>query len=92
MPPAATRPLAATLSVAFELGNTDWKLAMTIGLESAPLMRTIPARELLRLDAGHDSDAPGAARNCATAAGDVCTRPSMPPRLILSSRITVTGN
>ena len=49
---AATRPPApATLSVAFELGNTEWKLAMTTTLEHAPLVRTIPARDLARLDA-----------------------------------------
>jgi len=49
---AATRPpTSSTLSVAFELGNTEWKLAMTIDLESSPLVRTLPARDLLRLDA-----------------------------------------
>jgi transposase len=49
---AATRPPpSSTLSVAFELGNTEWKLAMTIDLESSPLVRTLPARGLLRLDA-----------------------------------------
>lgn len=53
---ATTRPPASphassTLSVAFELGNTDWKLGMTIALESAPLVRTMPSRDLLRLDA-----------------------------------------
>ncbi len=30
MPPAATRPhVPSTLYLAFELGNTEWKLAMT---------------------------------------------------------------
>jgi transposase len=49
---APTRPPAlSTLSVAFELGNTDWKLAVTPGLEVAPLVRTIPARDLSRLEA-----------------------------------------
>ena len=50
MRPAATRPDAArvpvTLYLAFELGNTEWKLAMTTRIDQAPLVRTIPAREL----------------------------------------------
>jgi transposase len=51
MPPAATRPRdLPTLSLAFELGNTQWKLAMTSGLEHAPLVRTILARDLTALD------------------------------------------
>jgi transposase len=37
--------------VAFELGNTEWKLAMTIGPECSPLVRTMPARDLSRLEA-----------------------------------------
>lgn len=52
MRPAATRPLASpTLYVAFELGNTEWTLAMTTRLDQAPLVRTIPARELVVCDA-----------------------------------------
>jgi transposase len=50
MRPAATRPRLGMLYVAFELGNTEWKLAMTIGLDHAPLMRTVPARHLTALD------------------------------------------
>ena len=49
---ATTRPdVASTLSVAFELGNTEWKLAIAISVERAPLVRTIPARDLARLEA-----------------------------------------
>lgn len=52
MQPTATRPrVSSSLSVAFELGNTEWKLAMTISLEHPPLVRAIPARDLVRLDA-----------------------------------------
>lgn len=54
MRPAATRPDAArvpsTLYVAFELGNTEWKLAMTTRIDQAPVVRTIPARELAALE------------------------------------------
>ena len=50
MPPAATRPRAtrvpSTLSLAFELGNAEWKLAMTTRIDQAPLVRTMPARAL----------------------------------------------
>lgn len=47
MPPATTRPRARpTLYDAFELGNTEWKLAMTTSIEQAPLVRTMPSREL----------------------------------------------
>ena len=50
MPPAATRPktvrVPSTVSVAFELGNAEWKLAMTIAVDQAPLVRTMPARHL----------------------------------------------
>ena len=55
MRPAATRPDAArvptTLYLAFELGNTEWKLAMTTRIDHAPLVRTIPARQLAMLEA-----------------------------------------
>ena len=50
MPAAATRPHAthvpSTLYLAFELGNTEWKLAMTTRIDQAPLVRTMPARAL----------------------------------------------
>ena len=47
MRPAATRPRASsTLYVAFELGNTEWKLAMTPSLDQAPRVATMPARDL----------------------------------------------
>jgi hypothetical protein len=29
-----------------ELGNAEWKLAMTITLDQVPLVRTMPARDL----------------------------------------------
>ena len=55
MRPAATRPhvspIPSTLYVAFELGNTEWKLAMTTRIEQPPLVRTIAARVLTTLEA-----------------------------------------
>ena len=55
MRPAATRPdgarVPSTLYLAFELGNTEWKVAMLTRIDQAPLVRTIPARELATLDA-----------------------------------------
>ena len=55
MRPAATRPhvspAPSTLYVAFELGNTEWKLAMTTRIDQSPLVRTIAARGLTTLDA-----------------------------------------
>lgn len=51
MPPVATRPRALpSLYVAFELGNKEWKLAMTASLQEAPLMRSMPARALETLE------------------------------------------
>ncbi len=38
---------AGTVYLAFELGNTEWKLAFTVGLGQKPRERTIP---LVRLD------------------------------------------
>lgn len=43
-------PSPATLWVAFELGNTEWKLAMTTRIDQPPLERTIAARALTTLD------------------------------------------
>jgi transposase len=52
MRPAATRPhVRSTLYVAFELGNTEWKIAMTTRVDQTPLLRTIPARALKILEA-----------------------------------------
>ena len=55
MRPAATRPDAArvpsTLYLAFELGNTEWKLAMTTRIDQTPLVRSLPARALAGLEA-----------------------------------------
>jgi transposase len=49
---ATTRPRAAsTLNVAFELGNTEWVLAMTTGVGQPPLRRQMPARALKTLEA-----------------------------------------
>lgn len=53
MRPAATRPSASrvppTLYLAFELGNAEWKLAMTTRVDQAPLVRSMPARVLATL-------------------------------------------
>jgi hypothetical protein len=52
MPPAATRPhVPSTLYLAFEFGNTEWKLAMTTRVDQTPLARTMPARALKTLEA-----------------------------------------
>ena len=52
MRPAATRPhVRPTLYLAFELGNVEWKLAMTTSIEQPPLVRTMPARERPTLEA-----------------------------------------
>ena len=40
---------AGTVYLAFELGNTEWKLAFTVGLGQKPRERTIPAGEVGRL-------------------------------------------
>lgn len=46
MLPATTRPpIPSTLFVAFELGNTEWKLAMTTALEQVPRLCAMPARD-----------------------------------------------
>jgi transposase len=42
---------ADVLYLAFELGDTDWKLAVTIGLGQPPRLRSMPARDLARLQA-----------------------------------------
>jgi transposase len=42
---------ANVLYLAFELGDTDWKLAFTIGLGQPPRLRSMPARDLARLQA-----------------------------------------
>jgi Transposase and inactivated derivatives len=49
---ATTRPRALpTLYLAFELGNTEWVLAMTTGMDQPPLRREMPARALKMLEA-----------------------------------------
>ena len=49
---ATTRPRAIpTLYLAFELGNTEWVLGMTTGMDQPPLRRPIPARALAALEA-----------------------------------------
>lgn len=54
MPTAATRPMlcapAPTLLLAFDLGNREWKLGFTTGAGQPPRVRTMPARDLTRLD------------------------------------------
>ena len=48
---ATTRPRALpTLYLAFELGNTEWVLAVTTSVDQSPLRREIPARALQTLD------------------------------------------
>jgi len=43
--PATTRPHSpATRHLAFELGNTEWKLAMTTSIEQGPVVRPARAR------------------------------------------------
>ena len=42
-------PTTGILYLAFELGDTDWKLAFTIGLGQKPRLRCMPARDLPRL-------------------------------------------
>src|SRR5262249_59592712 len=37
------------LYLAFELGDSDWKLAFTIGMGQKPRLRSMPARGLPRL-------------------------------------------
>jgi transposase len=39
------------LFLAFELGDKDWKLALTIGVGQKPRLRSMPARDLTRLQA-----------------------------------------
>jgi transposase len=51
MLPAATRSDASsTLHLAFELGNTEWKLAMTPAVDQAPMIRTVVARGMKALE------------------------------------------
>ena len=51
MSSATTRPRAGeTLHVAFELGNTEWILAMTPSLDRPPLVLRVPARDLTALE------------------------------------------
>jgi len=38
------------LYLAFELGETQWKLAFTIGVGQKPRLRSMPARDLSRLE------------------------------------------
>ncbi len=37
------------LYLAFELGESDWKLAFTVGVGQKPRLRSMPARDLPRL-------------------------------------------
>src|SRR5437868_1995678 len=52
MPTATTRSMATapTLHLALDLGNTTWKLAFATSIAHAPQLRTIPARDLAKLD------------------------------------------
>ena len=49
MQTASTRLPTPMLFVAFELGNTEWKLACTSDLERAPMIRSLAARDLSTL-------------------------------------------
>jgi transposase len=54
MVPKTTRktndtPVSGRLSLALELSEAEWKLGFTIGLGQAPRLRSIPARNLIRL-------------------------------------------
>lgn len=54
MVPKTTRktndtPVAGRLYLALELSQAEWKLGFTIGLGQAPRLRSIPARNLIRL-------------------------------------------
>lgn len=52
MPTLTTRSTTRTLLLALDLGNTNWKLGFTAGGPALPpRMRTIPARNLIRLRA-----------------------------------------
>ncbi|MFN2397799.1 MAG: hypothetical protein ABR543_04035 [Gemmatimonadaceae bacterium] len=52
MRPAATRPRdLPSLYLAFELGNTEWKLAMTTSVDRTPHVRSMPARVLETFEA-----------------------------------------
>src|SRR5262244_2578125 len=42
-------PRIDSLYLAFELGEKDWKLAFTIGMGQKPRLRSMPARDLPRL-------------------------------------------
>jgi len=78
MPPAATRPHASsTLYIAFELGNSEWKLAVTTGLDCVPVVRAMPARDLegfqvglARAKAHFDLPATAPVRTCYEAGRD----------------------
>lgn len=78
---AATRPnrerASLTLYVAFELGNSEWRLACTPGIDQIPLVRTIAARalasfeaELARAKAHFELPAHAVVRSCYEAGRD----------------------
>lgn len=74
MPTAAIRPpmsdpSPATLYLAFELGNTEWRLAFTTSVDRPPRVRTIVARSLTQLEA-----------ELATAKGHFDVGPEVPVR------------
>lgn len=47
---AAQSQYTGPLFVAFELGWKEWKLAFTVGLDQKPVLRSMPARDLGRLE------------------------------------------
>jgi transposase len=77
MRPAATRPQGPTLYLAFELGNTEWKVAMTPTVDQSPLLRSVSARgfaaleaEIARAKAHFGLPADAAVRSCYEAGRD----------------------
>jgi transposase len=48
--PRLTEPVGPILGMAFETGVSEWKIAFSTGLGQRPRHRTLPARDLVRLD------------------------------------------
>lgn len=48
--PTLTEPVEPILGMAFETGVSEWKIAFSTGLGQRPRHRTLPARDLVRLE------------------------------------------
>jgi transposase len=48
--PTLAEPVGPILGMAFETGVTEWKIAFSTGLGQRPRHRTLPARDLVRLE------------------------------------------